>query len=163
MVGYWVAAAVRRHDLDRARTLPWPSWPASHSPTPVADFSEISLIEVVFGNEGDDLMTLVASSECGMRSNERDSKKKQRERRRLVANQSSISHEARQARPDSGHLFFTLPTRVPQRHMPRMRAAISTRTPLLAALGANTGSGSGHAILSKSSSSSFGMKRVRVA
>ena len=51
----------------------------------------------------------------------------------------------------------------PHRHMPRMRAAISTRTPLLAPLGANSGSASGHATLSKSPSSSSGMKRVREA
>ena len=51
----------------------------------------------------------------------------------------------------------------PHRHMPRMRAAISTRTPLLAPLAANSGSASGQATLSKSPSSSSGMKRVREA
>ena len=51
----------------------------------------------------------------------------------------------------------------PQRHMPRMRAATSTRTPWLAPLAANSGSASGHAILSKSPSSSLGMKRLRGA
>jgi len=51
----------------------------------------------------------------------------------------------------------------PQRHMPRIRAATSTRTPWLAPLAGNSGSASGHAILSKSPSSSSGMKRLRTA
>ena len=51
----------------------------------------------------------------------------------------------------------------PQRHMPRIRAATSTRTPWLALRAANSGSASGHAIFSKSPSSSSGMKRLRAA
>src|SRR6516162_11949911 len=45
--------------------------------------------------------------------------------------------------------------------MPRMRAATSTRTPWLARLAANPGSASGHAILSKSPSSSLGITAAR--
>jgi hypothetical protein len=53
--------------------------------------------------------------------------------------------------------------RAPQRHIPRMRAAISTRTPRFAPLAANSGSTSGQVVGSKSPSSSSGMKRLRDA
>ncbi len=51
----------------------------------------------------------------------------------------------------------------PQRHIPCMRAAISTRAPWLAPLAANSGLDSGQVVGSKRPSSSSGMKRLRYA
>jgi len=79
----------------------------------------------------------------------------------LVPRPSTGSTEQRNVKsPVSRRLFDKID---PQRHMPRIRAATSTRTPWLAPLAGNSGSASGHAILSKSPSSSSGMKRLRTA
>src|SRR6266550_4680197 len=51
----------------------------------------------------------------------------------------------------------------PQRHMPRMRAPTSIRTPSLGTLGINSGATLGQATLSKRSSNSSGTKRLREA
>jgi len=51
----------------------------------------------------------------------------------------------------------------PQRHMPRMRAPTSIRTPWPGPLGVNSGAMLGQATLSKRSSNSSGTKRLREA
>jgi hypothetical protein len=70
--------------------------------------------------------------------------------RGLPADPSSPNRDCTKARP-------------PYRHMPRMRAPTSTRTPSLAGRTADPGAAVGHPIRSKRPSSPSGMKRVREA
>jgi hypothetical protein len=70
--------------------------------------------------------------------------------RELPAGPSSTNRDCTKARP-------------PYRHMPRMRAPTSTRTPSVAGHTADPGVAIGHAVRSKRPSSPSGMKRVREA